>query len=114
MHEYSLLVRVPATYNSELAKSVKPEWDKLLEKWKSDGIYITSFAFPGESYFVIGQEKKVEKETLIARELRIVSNLAIRANTMEEAIELAKSCPILKHGGTVEVREIPAGVQRSN
>ncbi|HTF03589.1 MAG TPA: YciI family protein [Bacteroidia bacterium] len=30
----------------------------------------------------------------------------IRANSLEEAMELSKDCPILKVGGTVEVRTI--------
>lgn len=30
----------------------------------------------------------------------------VRANTIEEAVELAKANPIFKVGGTVEVREV--------
>lgn len=33
-------------------------------------------------------------------------NMIVRANTVDEAIEMAKDCPILKMGGTVEVRDI--------
>lgn len=32
----------------------------------------------------------------------------IKAETIEEAVELAKGCPIFKFGGNVEVREINA------
>lgn len=31
---------------------------------------------------------------------------AIKAGSLEEAVELAKGCPILLHGGNVEIREI--------
>src|SRR5690606_33686154 len=55
MKHFSLLVRVPETYNSEKAKLVNPQWDKLVEEWKDTGVYVLSFAFPGESYTVSGE-----------------------------------------------------------
>lgn len=33
-------------------------------------------------------------------------NMIVRAKTMDEAVEMAKGCPILSMGGTVEVRDI--------
>lgn len=33
-------------------------------------------------------------------------NMIVKANTMDEAVEMAKKCPILVMGGTVEVRAI--------
>lgn len=33
-------------------------------------------------------------------------NMIVRANTVDEAVEMAKACPILSMGGTVEVRDI--------
>lgn len=38
---------------------------------------------------------------------QIVSgNMVVKANSLEEATEIAKGCPILKMGGNVEVRTI--------
>ena len=62
MKQFSLLVRVPKTYGGEQAKLVNPQWDKLLEQWKAEGVYVLSFAFPGESYTVSGSEKLVKKK----------------------------------------------------
>ncbi len=33
-------------------------------------------------------------------------NMVVKANSLEEAVEIAKDCPILKMGGSVEVRSI--------
>lgn len=33
-------------------------------------------------------------------------NMVVRANSLEEATEMAKDCPILAIGGTVEIRSI--------
>jgi hypothetical protein len=114
MRQFSLLVRVPESYGGEQAKSVNPQWDKLLEEWKSAGVYILSFAFPGESYTVSGAQKSVKEETVLSGDLKAVSNIVLQAETMEGALELAKSCPILSYGGTVEVREIPKPIRLTN
>jgi hypothetical protein len=107
MKQFSLLVRVPVTYSSEQAKAVGPAWEKLLEQWKAESVYVLSFAFPGESFTVSGVEKVVKKESVISGNLRVVSNIVLQAETMEDALEQAKDCPILLYDGTVEVREIP-------
>lgn len=107
MKEFSLLVRVPVSYTTEQVKAASPKWDALLEKWKVEGIYIISFPFPGEGYIVSGAEKSIKKGAVISENLRAVSNLFIRAINIESAVDLAKACPILEYGGSVEVREIP-------
>jgi hypothetical protein len=111
MKQFSLLVRVPETYGGEQAKSVNPQWDRLLEQWKTEGVYVLSFAFPGESYTVSGSEKLIKKETVLSGNLKVVSNIVLQSETVEQVLELAKSCPILLYGGTVEVREIPKPVK---
>ncbi|WP_166922029.1 YciI family protein [Flavobacterium poyangense] len=110
MKEYSLLIRVPVTYTTEQAKTVGPKWDALLNQWKENNIYIISFPFPGEGYIVSGPDKKIVKGYIISEGLKVVSNLFIRSENMETAIELSKACPILEFGGSVEVREIPQKV----
>lgn len=112
MKQFSLLVRVPENYGTEQAKSVGPEWDKLIDQWKATNVYVLSFAFPGESHTVSGKGKQVKKETVLSDGLKVVSNVVLEAETVEQALELAKSCPILLYDGSVEVREIPKGVSR--
>lgn len=110
MKTYSLLVRVPLTYTTAQAKAVGPLWDQTLARWKAEGVYVISFAFPGESYIVAGAAKNIRKETVVAENRRVVSNIVLRAPTVEAALELAKACPVLEYDGTVEVREIPQGL----
>ena len=111
MKQYSLLVRVPLDYSTEKAKSVNPAWDRLLQEWRDEQVYVLSFAFPGESYTVSGKDKVEKKESVVAGNLRVVSNLVLQAESMEKAIALAKRVPILEFGGSVEVREIPKPLQ---
>ena len=107
MKQFSLLVRVPDTYGKDQAQLVGPLWDKLIDQWKEADVYILSFPFPGESYTISGSERIMRKETVLSNNLKVVSNIVLQSESMEQALELAKSCPILQYGGTVEVREIP-------
>ena len=43
---------------------------------------------------------------LIAEEQMVSGNMVVKSNSLEEATEMAKACPILKMGGNVEVRPI--------
>ena len=114
MKEFSFIVRVPVGYSSEQAKAANPKWEILLEQWKKDNIYITSFPFPSEGYVVSGSEKTTEKKSVISENLRVVSNIFLQAESMEDAIELAKQFPVLEYGGSVEVREIMRRPQQNN
>lgn len=110
MKEFSLLVSVPVSYTAAQAKATGEVWNQTIEKWKADGVYVTSFAFPGEGYVVAGAAKAIRKETVVSNNLKVVSNIVLRAETIAAASALAKDCPILQYGGMVEVREIPLGV----
>lgn len=106
MKEFMLLVRVPLSYSSGLAKAVGPQWDKVLENWKADDVYVTSFPFPPEGFSITGTERAIKKEWIIADDRKVVSAIVLRAATLQDALELAKVCPVLDHDGSVEVREI--------
>lgn len=43
---------------------------------------------------------------LISEKQMVSGTMTINANSLDEAVTLAKECPILKMGGTVEVRNI--------
>lgn len=106
LKQFSLLVRVPVTYTSEQAKAAGPAWDSLLKQWKESGVYVLSFAFPGESS-VVSATEEIKTGWIVSDGLRVVSNIVLQAPSVKEACVLAKECPVLKYGGNVEVREIP-------
>jgi hypothetical protein len=114
MKEFSFLVRVPVTYSREQVAAANVKWNALLEQWKKEEIYITSFPFPGEGFVVAGKEKAIKKESVISNNLRVVSNVFLRAKDFDQALELAQTFPILEYEGTVEVREIPPRPVQSN
>lgn len=107
LKKFVLVVRVPETYDTALAKKVGPEWDKTLEYWKAEGVYVESFPFPQPGYIISGKDKQVEAGMITWGGQKVVSIVVLQAEDMAEATELAKRCPVLDHGGSVEVRERP-------
>lgn len=108
MKEFILLNRVPLNYGPDDAKAVIATWNNLTDKWKADGIFVSSFVFPREGYVVSGSAKNVTKETIASNNLKIVSCIIINAISFDEAVAQAKACPILEQGGSVEISEVQA------
>lgn len=112
MKEFILLVRVPATYTTEQASAVNPLWEAVTGKWKNEGIWVTSFVFPGEGFVLSGADKQVKNEYVLANNLKLVSTIILKAASLASAVALSKACPVLNYGGSIEVREvIPAAVK---
>ena len=55
---------------------------------------------------VIATDSSTTDGILIAENKTVSGNMIVKANSLEEAVEMAKDSPILKMGGTVEVRNI--------
>jgi hypothetical protein len=112
MKEFILFVRVPVTYTTEQAKAVNPEWTLVTDKWKADGIFVTSFVCPNDSYVISGADRAVKKDYVVSDNLKIVSNIILLAENVEQAVALAKACPILEYGGSIEVRAVQPRVTK--
>jgi len=54
----------------------------------------------------ISADQSTEDGFYIAERQTVAGNMVLKAESMEVATELAKKCPILFMGGTVEVRTI--------
>jgi hypothetical protein len=106
MKEFSFIVRVPLSYSREQATAANTVWVELLSKWKKEEIWIASFPFPADGYLITGKEKVVAPGSVHSNEQKVVSTIFLRAPSIEQAIDLGKTFPVLPYGGSVEVREI--------
>lgn len=88
------------------------EMNQMHQKW---GAFIGSIAIQEKlvSTHQLGFEGKqiLPNKTIvegihIADKQTLGGNMIVRANTLDEAVEMAKDCPILSMGGTVEIRNI--------
>ena len=55
---------------------------------------------------VVSSDLDVNEGISISSNQTLGGNMVVRANSLEEATEMAKDCPILKMGGTAEIRNI--------
>jgi hypothetical protein len=60
----------------------------------------------GFSGMKILADQSVNEGIYLADKQTLAGNMIVSAATINEAVEMAKSCPILAVGGTVEVRDI--------
>lgn len=54
----------------------------------------------------IATDSSITPGMLVSENKIISGNMIVKANSLDEAVEMAKDSPILKMGGTVEVRSI--------
>jgi hypothetical protein len=93
----------------------KPTTEEIAQMHQDWGSFIGNIAIKEklESTHQLGFDgKQITTDTSIVdgfliTENKIVSgNMIVKANSLDEAVEMAKDSPILKMGGTVEVRNI--------
>lgn len=109
MKEFMMLFRFEPDF------SYQPTKEELEEQEQQWGGWIGSLAAQGK--FVSTHQLGFEAKTLSA-DLKVVENalpsnnqiaggtMVVKAESIDEVLELAKDCPILKMNGTVEVRDI--------
>lgn len=95
----------PSTASPQDMESNMQKWFAWVKDLQDRNIYAA-----GEALLPTG--KTVRKQNLVtdgpfAESKEIVGGFfVVKANSLDEAIELAKDCPDLPLGGTVEVREV--------
>ncbi len=107
--EFMLLFRY------EPSNSYQPTEAELNEQHQHWGAFIGNIAiqeklvsthqlgFTGKQ---ITASKLVNEGMHIAENQVLGGNMVVKARSFEEAVEMAKACPILTMGGTVEVRDV--------
>jgi len=107
--EFMLLFRFEANANYQ------PTEAEMAEMHQSWGNFIGEIAIQEKlvSTHQLGMEGQqifadmsVSEGIYVADKQTLGGNMVVRAAGMQEAVEVAKKCPILFMGGSVEVREI--------
>ncbi len=93
----------------------RPTTEEIAQMKEDWGSFIGTIALKEklESTHQLGFEGKqiaadlsVSEGFVIADKRMVSGNMIVKANSLDEAVEMAKDSPILKMGGTVEVRSI--------
>jgi len=111
MKDFTLLFRIDHNPTANLSPA---QMQEVLQKWMNwmGGIAAQNKLVEKGNRLGLENAKivKANKEVIDGPYTEIkefVSGyLIVKANTVDEAVEIAKGCPILSFGGNVEVREI--------
>ncbi len=106
MAKYLLLFR--GVDLSESEEKIK-EWDAYIGRLAREGKFLSGLPFGPSAKLVTGTEGNVMD--LTKNEGSIAAYIIVRADSLDDAVELAKKAPNLSEGGTVEVRSTIPPVQ---
>lgn len=107
--EFMLMFRFEPNFNYQPTAA---EMDEMHRQW---GAFIGNIAiqeklvsthqlgFEGKQ---ISADQTVTSGMYISENQLLAGNMVVKANSLDEAVEMAKDCPILLMGGTVEIRNI--------
>lgn len=106
LKEFMLLFRMQPGNTAPTADqmaTMHQQWQKFIGAIASQAklVHVSRLGFEGA---VIKSDQTSESKFLIENGFTVSGNLTMKAESMEEAIETAKLCPVLFTGGTVEVR----------
>jgi hypothetical protein len=107
--EFMLLFRYETDSTHQVSDA---QMATIHEQW---GAYIGNIAIQeklvsthqlGDKGIQVLNKRKLKKGVCIADKYALGGNMVINVTSLQAAIKIAKQCPILQMGGTVEVRTI--------
>lgn len=111
MKEFALLFRTVNNPTIDFSPAQMQEWMQEWMTWMG-GIAAQNKMASGGNRLGIADSKTVMPGNIVTdgphAEIKEYINgyIIVKTDTVDEAVELAKGCPILKNGGNVEVRPI--------
>ena len=100
------------TNDEEVRKIPKVEMKKIMDKWAAwtkklteQGIYNGGDRLTSKNIVTIRGKEKIVTDGPFSEAKEIVAGyVSVKANSPEEAFEIAKGCPILLVNGNLEIR----------
>ena len=111
MEKFMLLFRggIHHAYNANESKEGMEhmqEWMNWMGGLHQKGTLISADPLLPTGKEIIGEAKKVSDNPYISQGEQVGGYVIVNANDLDEAVEIAKGCPIFKEDGKVEVRPI--------
>jgi hypothetical protein len=90
---------------AEQLQQMEQQWGQFIGNIAMQGKLVNTYQLGFNGMQILANQTTVDGFE-IAEGKTLSGNMVIKADTLEAATELAKNCPILLMGGTVEVRNI--------
>ncbi len=116
MKEFIFLIRLsPAPLQEDQTQLLRQQWGKLTTRLRAEEKFVDGYIFSPGGFTVEGIDARtVTNAATNESGLQAAGCVMIHAESMEEALQIARECPPLNFGGTVEVRERQPQPQPSN
>ena len=107
MSNFMFLFRGGETPTSpEGMQAQKQKWMNWIQRLRNEGKYIAGDPLQGSGK-VINSPRKIITDGPFAEGKEVVGGyFLVRAENLDEAVEMSKDCPIFETGGSVEVRPV--------
>lgn len=92
--------------SSDEVTKIMSEWNQWFERLSNDGKMVAASPLENEGKIVSGKAGAVADGPFAESKEAIGGFFLLNVPTMEEALEIAKQCPALPQGLTVEVRPV--------
>jgi hypothetical protein len=106
--QFLLIVRYKANMpqpSAEEMKTIGAHWGAFIGDLVQSGKFVTGYR-PGTEGKTISGNAKPAKDGAYGDKEVVSSIFVVKAANMDEAMEIAKKCPIYEMDGSVEVREV--------
>jgi len=91
----------PERMQQSLAK-----WKEWIDSIAAKGKYVAGQPLQRDGKVVAGKQKKITDGPFAEGKEIIGGYFLIKAENLEDAVDMSKGCPSFEYGGSVEVREI--------
>jgi hypothetical protein len=110
MKDYTFLFRGGLDFTTaqpELLQKVLMNWKNWVDELTKKGIYGGGERFTrNEAAVVNGKARKIISGPFAKSNEIVGGYISIKAENLQQAIEISKYCPIFDFDGTVEIREV--------
>jgi hypothetical protein len=95
-----------STATQEQMQQAMMKWRAWMEQLSKDGKYSGGNRLTRNGAVLKGHEKQIMDGPFAESKEIVGGYMAIKANDLQEAIEIAKGCPIFDYNGITEIREV--------
>lgn len=93
-------------YSPEQMQSHMEDWQKWMGGLAQEGKYVGGEPLEDDGKTLVDKGTKIIDRPLAEAKERVGGYLIMKAETLDDAVKLAKGCPGLEHDCSIEVREI--------
>jgi hypothetical protein len=107
--EFMLMFRYEPSYENQPTEAqieeMHQQWGEFIGNIAIQEKLVSTHQLGYEGKQILADQSVLDGMNMSNNQM-LSGNMIIKASSLDEAVEMAKNCPILRMGGTVEVRDI--------